>query len=52
MDEAGKYGYIDRAGKIVIPCTFDSASSFSEGLAVVNSGGKDYFINKKGERVF
>lgn len=30
-----KYGYIDSAGKVVVPPSFDSANSFSEGLAVV-----------------
>lgn len=30
-----KYGYIDTTGKLVIPYQFDSALSFSEGLACV-----------------
>ncbi|WP_017656110.1 WG repeat-containing protein [Fortiea contorta] len=31
----GKYGYIDKTGKIVIPPQFDQAKAFSEGLAAV-----------------
>lgn len=50
-----KFGYIDRNGKIVIPAQFDSAESFSEGLAVVridNSTGSRYgYINTAGKVV-
>jgi hypothetical protein len=35
----GKWGYIDRDGKFVIPAKFDWALPFSEGLAGVNVGG-------------
>jgi hypothetical protein len=35
----GKYGFIDETGKEVIPCKYDDAYSFSEGLALVNVGG-------------
>jgi hypothetical protein len=31
----GKYGYIDKTGRIVIPAKFDTAGSFSGGLACV-----------------
>lgn len=31
----GKYGYVDKDGKVVIPHQFKSASSFSDGLARV-----------------
>jgi len=36
-----KYGYIDSVGKVVVRPSFDSANSFSEGLALVTvkSGG-------------
>lgn len=32
----GKYGYINRFGELAIPLVFDSASPFSEGLALVS----------------
>ena len=34
----GKWGYIDKTGKEVVPCKYDFASSFSDGLAAVNIG--------------
>ncbi len=33
--EAGKYGYVDRYGNLIIPPTYTLASDFSEGLACV-----------------
>src|SRR4051794_26399061 len=33
--EGGKYGYIDKDGRVVITPRFSWASEFSEGLAVV-----------------
>jgi hypothetical protein len=45
----GKYGYIDKTGKVVIPCKWEYADSFSEGLASVqNDNGKRGFIDKTG----
>jgi len=34
-----KYGFIDTTGVEVIPCKYDDARHFSEGLAAVNIGG-------------
>lgn len=36
-----KYGFIDKTGKVVIPLQFNTASAFSEGLAVVGIGELD-----------
>ena len=48
-------GYVDLTGKVVIPQKYDSAYSFSEGLACVegelkptNIDGETYFIGKYG----
>ena len=38
--QAGKLGYINKAGKVVVPPQFDRAEQFSEGLAVVRVGGR------------
>ena len=47
-----KWGYIDKSGKEVIPCQWDMAESFCEGLAsVCDNNGLWGYINKKGELV-
>jgi len=47
----GKWGYIDRTGKVIIEPQFDSARDFSEGLAWAGKGGKYFFINGEGKIV-
>lgn len=49
VEQAGKWGFIDRTGKIVIPLQFDGANEFHEGLALVTSGGRKAFINEAGQ---
>ena len=47
----GKYGYIDRTGKIVITSQFDGAWQFSGGLALVKVGDKWGYIDRSGKMV-
>ena len=47
----GKWGYIDKTGREVIPCKYDSAVNFREGLAIVYKSGKWGFIDKTGRKV-
>lgn len=47
----GKWGYMDRSGKSVIPCIYQDARRFSEGLAAVQKDGHWGYINKNGETV-
>ena len=35
----GKYGFIDTAGREVVPCKYDGADDFHEGMARVTVGG-------------
>ncbi len=52
VESKGKRGYINIAGKLVIPVEFISALNFSEGLAPVYIDKKKLgFINKAGELV-
>ena len=52
VEKNGKSGFIDRTGKIVIPLQFDSASPFSEGLALVTLKHKKFFIDTTGHVLF
>jgi hypothetical protein len=44
-------GYIDKAGKMILPATYNYAGAFSEGLALVQPEGqiKYGYINKQGK---
>src|SRR5258706_12737862 len=44
----GKWGFIDRTGKLIIPLQFDSANNFHEGLALVTPNKKPPFIKRSG----
>jgi WG containing repeat len=45
----GKWGYIDRTGKLTISAQFEEAGPFSEGLAAVRVGGKYGYIDRTGK---
>lgn len=45
----GKFGYINKQGKIVIEPQFDEAGYFNEGLAKVKIGEKSGFIDQDGK---
>ena len=45
----GKYGYIDRAKKVVVPCQWKEANEFRDGLAAVKDFNDKYgYIDKTG----
>lgn len=46
-----KWGYVNKDGKLSIPCIYDDASNFHNGLARVGKDGKYGFINKNGKVV-
>ncbi|GEM_PF-6612316 len=48
----GKYGFVDKTGKLVITAKYDGAMEFKEGFAPVFLDGKAFFIDKKGMDVF
>ncbi len=47
----GKFGFINKNNKIVIPAKFDYAYDFKNGLAKVQVNGKWTYINRKGEPI-
>ena len=51
IKQNGKFGYIDKTGKIAIHPQFDNANNFSEGLAVIKQNSKFGYIDKRGNFV-
>ena len=47
----GKYGYIDKQGKTIIPPHFDNAWSYKNGLARVENAGKVGYVDDTGHVV-
>ena len=51
-DIEGDYGFIDKTDKVVIPCTWNGAGDFSEGLAPVMNDKEEWgYIDKTGQVV-
>lgn len=46
---SGKFGYIDKTGRMVIPAIYDSALQFSDGLGFVRKDKKAGFIDHSGQ---
>lgn len=44
----GKYGYVDRAGTLVIPARYDKPHRFDGGAAQVHLDGKHLWIDRNG----
>ncbi|MCD8287408.1 MAG: WG repeat-containing protein, partial [Porphyromonadaceae bacterium] len=51
VNKKGKYGYVDEAGKAVIPYKYAEAEPFENGLAKVRQGNKYGFIDVHGQPV-
>ena len=51
VHKAGKGGFINKSGEVVIPLHFDTVGEFSDGLARAECAGKWGFINSSGEWV-
>ena len=51
VSSKGKYGYIDKTGRLVILCKYDRAFNFHEGLALVIKSRKCGYIDKTGREV-
>lgn len=51
VQQNGKYGYIDKTGRLVIPPQFDYALDFSEDLAPVTTNDGWGYIDKSGKYI-
>jgi hypothetical protein len=49
VDEQKRVGFINERGVITIAPRFEEAASFCRGKAAVREGGKDLWIDKRGE---
>ena len=47
-DGVGKYGFIDKNGKMVVPLKYDHIDGFKDGFCPVSNNGKCGIIDKKG----
>ena len=47
----GKYGFIDKTGREVIPCKYDYVWDFEEGLALVKLNEKWGFVDTTGKEI-
>jgi hypothetical protein len=52
VNKLGKWGYVDKTGKLVIPPLFRVAHNFHGGLALVMVGDRIGYINKMGRYVW
>ena len=51
VSREGKWGYVNKRWKVMLPLEFDLAGPFSEGLAYVRRGNKWGYINESGKEV-
>jgi len=51
IDKRGKKGFMDKAGKNIIPAIYDDVHYFSNGLAAFRIKSKWGYINKSGKKV-
>lgn len=49
IERKGKYGFIDKKGKLIIPVNFEQVGFFSNGLAPFRKKKKWGYINKSGK---
>jgi len=51
VKQNNKWGFINKARKVLIPFKYGSAYSFSEGLAKVELNNEKFYISKAGKKV-
>lgn len=51
VQKNGKWGFINTAGKVVIPFKYDEALDFDDDIAEVMQGDKVFYIDKTGKLI-
>ena len=49
--KAGKWGFIDKTGKVVIPFQYDHASAFYKNATLVKKNNEWFYINRQGKKI-
>ena len=49
IDSYETYGFIDDSGKVIVPCKYEEANDFSDGMALVKTEKGFGFIDKTGK---
>lgn len=52
VEKNGKYGYVNTKGEEVIPCIYDEADVFAQGVAVVLISYDSYYVEEYEEQYF
>ena len=52
VERNGKWGYVNKEGKVIISFSYDTAGTFNNGLAPVSLNGKSWYINENGKKAF
>ncbi len=47
----GKWGFIDKKGRLIVDFKYDEVLNFNKGYALVRIGKKRFYINKEGKRL-
>ena len=50
-EKNGGYGFIDKTGKLIIPCIYDWEYDYSNGLIEMKLNGKSVFFDTKGQKI-
>lgn len=50
-EENGKWGFVDKHNKVIVPAIYDNVWSFKEGMASVSIGDKTGFVDITGSLV-
>jgi hypothetical protein len=50
--QAGRWGFVDKTGNLIINPQFDEAASFTNGLARVKTGGRFGYVAPSGKFVY
>ena len=51
VEEDGKWGYVDKEGKEIVPLVYEDAEDYKDGKARVKTNGEYFYIDYNGNRI-